>query len=99
MKPKCIVPYKTNTNLTKMKKKVLFSIVAVALFAVAMAFNSQNNNTTRQLNVNALKYAKSNAYCLSCSYADDSWCYINQQTSKQRYCYMIADGTGVHRTR
>jgi len=26
-----------------MKKKVLFSIVAVALFAVAMAFNSQNN--------------------------------------------------------
>jgi len=26
-----------------MKKKVLFSIVAVALFAVAIAFNSQNN--------------------------------------------------------
>jgi len=26
-----------------MKKKVLFSIVAVALFAVAMALNSQNN--------------------------------------------------------
>ena len=79
-----------------MKKKVLFSIVAVALFAVAMAFNSQNNNTTRQLNIKALKDANANATCQFCNPADGVWCYIDGHTEEDFCCGAIWDDGKLH---
>ena len=79
-----------------MKKKVLFSIVAVALFAVAMAFNSQNNNTTRQLNIKALKDANANATCQFCNPCSYCYCYIDGNGEKGWYCGAIWDDGKLH---
>jgi len=58
-----------------MKKKVLFSIVAVALFAVAMAFNSQGNETEDLTVKNIEALAQTVEVGTPCVHIDGYQCY------------------------
>ena len=73
-----------------MKKKVLFSIIGIALFAVAIGFGFQENNRSEiiESNIAALQNAEAvGADCLSCNTAPDCFCYLAVgHTTDNAYC-------------
>jgi len=78
-----------------MKKKVLISIVGIALFAVAIGFGFNENNRTETVesNIAALQNAEAKAACLSCATHDNVICYIAGQTTEGAYCFYAYDQT------
>jgi hypothetical protein len=69
-----------------MKKKVLFSIVGIALFAIAVAFNTNSKADQQQKDANVEAISEANAYkppqdtrCMkysaSCTLTDDDGWY------------------------
>jgi len=79
-----------------MKRKVLISIIGIALFAVAIGFSANENNKSEivKSNIAALQNAEANATaeCLSCNQAPDCFCYLAVgQTTQNAYCGFAYD--------